>query len=118
ILARTLEAPVFLLRYQNVYGPGQSLHNPYTGILAIFSALARAHQPLLVFEDGLESRDFVYIDDAVEATWQCISSEISNSGAYNVGSGVRVTVLQIAEKIKQFFQSSSSISVTGSFREG
>ena len=56
------------LRYQNVYGPGQSLNNPYTGILSIFSTLIRQGKAIDIFEDGLESRDFVYIDDVVDAT--------------------------------------------------
>jgi dTDP-L-rhamnose 4-epimerase len=56
------------LRYQNVYGPGQSLANPYTGILSIFSNLIMSGKPINIFEDGLESRDFVYIDDVVAAT--------------------------------------------------
>ena len=51
------------LRYQNVYGPGQSLINPYTGIMAIFSSLARKSEDIRIFEDGKESRDFVFIDD-------------------------------------------------------
>ena len=59
--------PSVALRYQNVFGPGQSLQNPYTGILAIFSNLARVGQPIRVLEDGRESRDFVYIDDMVDA---------------------------------------------------
>ena len=59
-------APV-ALRYQNVFGPGQSLQNPYTGILSIFSNLIMKGQPINIFEDGTESRDFVYIDDVVVA---------------------------------------------------
>lgn len=55
-------------RYQNVYGPGQSLINPYTGILAIFSSLINSESTIRIFEDGLESRDFVYIDDVTDAT--------------------------------------------------
>ncbi|HTF62325.1 MAG TPA: NAD-dependent epimerase/dehydratase family protein, partial [Edaphobacter sp.] len=65
MFGHVLKIPTVALRYQNVYGPGQSLQNPYTGILAIFSNLARAGRSIQVFEDGLESRDFVYIDDVV-----------------------------------------------------
>src|SRR5262249_7478978 len=56
------------LRYQNVYGPGQSLSNPYTGILSIFSNLIMENRPINVFEDGTESRDFVFVEDVAEAT--------------------------------------------------
>ena len=67
-----LKIPSIALRFQNVYGPGQSLSNPYTGILAIFSNLARCGKPIRVFEDGCESRDFVYVEDVVAATVQAL----------------------------------------------
>lgn len=107
-----------VLRYQNVYGPGQSLHNPYTGILAIFAALTRSNSPIEVFEDGQESRDFVYIDDAVEATWRALNHHQDAVEVFNVGSGIPTTVLQVAKEIVQFFGSSAGILVTGAFREG
>jgi dTDP-L-rhamnose 4-epimerase len=106
------------LRYQNVYGPGQSLKNPYTGILAIFSNQARVNEPINVFEDGLESRDFVYIDDAIEATWQCIARADTHAEALNVGSGERVTVKEAVRQIMDFFSSQSQVSISGAFRQG
>jgi dTDP-L-rhamnose 4-epimerase len=72
LFAQTKGMNAFALRYQNVYGPGQSLKNPYTGLLAIFSNLARQNKPIEIYEDGQESRDFVYISDVVEATTKCI----------------------------------------------
>ena len=87
LFAKTLGISAFSLRFQNVYGPGQSLKNPYTGILAIFSNLARANEPIYVFEDGQESRDFVYIDDVAESVWRCVSPEAHGVEALNVGSG-------------------------------
>ena len=118
MFARTRGINGFGLRYQNVYGPGQSLKNPYTGILAVFSNLARQNEPIEIYEDGLESRDFVYIDDVVEATMRCIQYKGNFVGALNVGSGVATTVIEVAEEIKKFFKSSSSIGVTGAFRMG
>jgi len=108
----------FGLRYQNVYGPGQSLKNPYTGILAVFSNLARQNHPIEIYEDGCESRDFVYIDDVVEATARCINFHGKFVGALNVGSGQPTSVMTVAEKIKHYFKSNSSIGVTGKFRIG
>lgn len=108
----------FALRYQNVYGPGQSLKNPYTGILAIFSNQARANEPIYVFEDGQESRDFVYVDDVVEATVRCIDAPAQTPVALNVGAGMPVTVAQVVEQIKSYFFSDSEVTVTGAFREG
>ena len=118
LFGRTRGLSAFALRYQNVYGPGQSLQNPYTGILAIFSNQARAGKPIYVFEDGEESRDFVYIDDVVEATWRCIRPEAVAAEALNVGSGTRTTVREVVAEIVRFFGSESEVSVTGAFRLG
>lgn len=118
LFARTRGINGFGLRYQNVYGPGQSLKNPYTGILAVFSNLARQNQSIEIYEDGLESRDFVYIDDVVEATIRSINYSDQFVGALNVGSGQATNVLTVAKEIKAYFNSSSTIKVTGAFRMG
>ena len=118
LFARTRGINGFALRYQNVYGPGQSLKNPYTGILAVFSNLARQNQPIEIYEDGLESRDFVYIDDVVDATVRSINYPEQFVGALNVGSGQATSVLTVAQEIKAFFDSESSIKVSGAFRMG
>ena len=118
MFARTREINGFGLRYQNVYGPGQSLKNPYTGILAVFSNLARQNQPIEIYEDGFESRDFVYIDDVIEATVRSINYADKFIGALNIGSGQATTVIDVAQKIKNHFKSKSEIKVTGAFRVG
>lgn len=118
LFARTRGISGFGLRYQNVYGPGQSLKNPYTGILAVFSNLARQNQGIEIYEDGLESRDFVYIDDVVEATIRSINYSDQFVGALNVGSGQATSVMTVAQEIKAYFDSSSTIKVTGAFRMG
>jgi dTDP-L-rhamnose 4-epimerase len=118
LFARTRGLNGFGLRYQNVYGPGQSLKNPYTGILAVFSNLARQNQPIEIYEDGLESRDFVYIDDVVEATVRSINYAERFVGALNVGSGEATSVMAVAQEIIAFFKSESIIDVTGAFRMG
>lgn len=106
------------LRYQNVYGPGQSLSNPYTGILSIFSNLIMQGGTINIFEDGLESRDFVYIDDVVDATLRSIEHEKAAGEVFNVGSGVQTTVLTVVEQLKQAFGSDTQSRVTGNFRLG
>lgn len=116
--ARTNGLKAYALRYQNVFGPGQSLKNPYTGILAVFSNLARQGQPIDVYEDGLESRDFVYIDDVVEATMRSVMHEGPYVGALNVGSGEAVPVISVAREINSYFGNKSEIRVSGSFRLG
>ena len=108
----------FALRYQNVYGPGQSLKNPYTGILSIFARLAMQNEEINIFEDGLESRDFVYINDVVKATVSCLNPKVKGQHILNVGSGVPVTVIDVANEILAYFKSSSVIKISGAFREG
>ncbi|MFC4209932.1 SDR family NAD(P)-dependent oxidoreductase [Pedobacter lithocola] len=108
----------FALRYQNVYGPGQSLKNPYTGILSIFTRLALQNEEINIFEDGLESRDFIHINDVVEATISCLKIEEKGQHILNVGSGVSVNVLEVAEEIVAYLKSESKIEISGAFREG
>jgi len=116
--ARTNGLNAFALRYQNVFGPGQSLKNPYTGILAVFSNLARQGQPIDVYEDGLESRDFVYIDDVVEATMRAVMHDGPFVGALNVGTGEAVPVITVANEINSYFGNKSEIRISGAFRLG
>lgn len=123
LYASTFGLSAYALRYQNVYGPGQSLTNPYAGILANFYRLACHNRPITIFEDGMESRDFVYIDDAVEATWRAITLTDGASGdppcaAINVGSGQRTTILAAARQIVAACGSVSSIDVSGAMRAG
>jgi dTDP-L-rhamnose 4-epimerase len=114
--ARGIAAVSF--RYQNVYGPGQSLSNPYTGILSIFSNRIRAGQSINVFEDGQESRDFVFISDVVDATLAGIESPAADGQIFNVGSGVQTTVLQVANRLVQLFGTPVPIQVSGMYRIG
>jgi dTDP-L-rhamnose 4-epimerase len=118
MFARTVGISGFALRYQNVYGPGQSLNNPYTGILAIFANQARENKPINIFEDGKESRDFVYIEDVIDATLGCIKYPDNVIESLNVGSGESITVFDVAKEIAHFFKSASEITITGNFRNG
>ena len=118
MFSSTLGMDAVALRYQNVYGPGQSLRNSYTGLLAVFSNLVRQGKPLDVFEDGLESRDFVYIEDVIEATAACLEPEVHGIHALNVGSGTRTSVKNVAHAVRHFFRSAVPIRVTGQFRLG
>lgn len=108
----------YILRYQNVYGPGQSLVNPYTGILAVFSNLAREGQQINIFEDGLESRDFVYIDEVVKANIICLEKKSGLSGIFNIGTGKSTDVNQVASEINDYFGSKSELNLSGMFRVG
>ena len=91
-----------IFRYQNVYGPGQSLQNPYTGVLSIFSNLILLNKKITIFEDGLESRDFIYIDDVIKATVLGLKYQ-SNNKIYNVGSGNQTSINNLIEHIAYIF---------------
>lgn len=105
-------------RYQNVYGPGQSLSNPYTGILSIFSTLIRNNKEINIFEDGKETRDFVYIDDVVNATILGIEKEEANRNIFNVGSGVPTDVITVANELMKNYKIDIPIKITGNYRLG
>ena len=114
----SVNIPYVIFRYQNVYGPGQSLKNPYTGILSIFSTQIKNGNNINVFEDGKESRDFVFIDDVVNATILGIEKQEANNKTFNVGSGVATSVIKVAETLKRLYSSSVEIKVTGNYRIG
>jgi dTDP-L-rhamnose 4-epimerase len=107
----------YILRFQNVYGEGQSLKNPYTGILSIFSQLALADKPINVFEDGYESRDFIHVRDVVDFM-SILIERYAHNGTYNVGSGKSTSVLHAAQLIKDNLKSQSDIMISGLFRVG
>ena len=117
-VGRALGISAIALRYQNVYGPGQSLSNPYTGILSIFSTRIRNGRSINVFEDGTESRDFVYIDDVVDATVRSIEHPETLIASLNVGSGVPTSVMTIAETLQLQLGTNVSVAVSGQFRVG
>lgn len=117
-VCESLNIPAIALRYQNVYGPGQSLKNPYTGILSIFSTLILNQQLINIFEDGLESRDFIHIDDIVNATILSIESTSIGSKSYNVGTGEPITVLNVVKNLLDNYESDVEFRITGNFRIG
>ena len=112
-----LDLPVVVLRYQNVYGPGQSLTNPYTGILSVFSTRILNHNNLEIYEDGNESRDFVFIDDVINANILSLKEE-ANNHIFNVGSGNMITINKVANVLKTLYNCSSEILITGKYRLG
>ncbi len=105
-------------RYQNVYGPGQSLTNPYTGILSIFSTRIKNHKEINIFEDGKESRDFVYIDDVVDATIAGMEVPEANGYVFNIGTGVSTDVLTVAQTLSKHYGIDVPLKVTGNYRLG
>lgn len=117
-VGKSLGISAIAFRYQNVYGPGQSLSNPYTGILSIFSTRIRNGSGINIFEDGKESRDFVFIDDVVQATAKAVEYEQPLVDVFNVGSGVATDVLTIANTLQTLLGATVPTQVTGQFRLG
>ncbi len=107
-----------ILRLQNVYGEGQSLNNPYTGILSIFSTRVRRGLELTAFEDGLESRDFVHVSDVVQAMFLALTTAQCANTVINVGSGVPTSVLKVASLLSEALGHTANIRVTGEYRVG
>lgn len=105
-------------RYQNVYGPGQSLSNPYTGILSIFSTRIKNGNGINIFEDGKETRDFVYIDDVVDATILGLEIPAANGYTFNVGTGVPIDVMTVAQTLAEKYGVDVPISISGNYRLG
>jgi dTDP-L-rhamnose 4-epimerase len=118
IFAEAYGTTVVALRFQNVYGERQSLRNPYTGILSIFSNRMRQNLPINIFEDGAESRDFVHVSDIVAAIGMALNKPLSGFHAINVGSGVATSVMNVAETLRELLASQSALSVSGDFRAG
>lgn len=114
----TLGIASVALRYQNVFGPGQSLTNPYTGILSIFSTRIQRGESINVFEDGLESRDFVFVDDVVRVTAQAAIDRRADNQIFNVGSGVGTTVITVVSELMRAYRRTVPVEITGNFRLG
>ena len=106
-----------LFRLQNVYGPGQSLINPYTGIVSLFARLARSGQSIPVYEDGRIVRDFVFIDDVTSAIVAGVLRSPAAVLPYDIGLGERTTIMQIAQAIAEHYGAPAP-HVTGQFRDG
>jgi len=110
---------VGLLRMQNVYGPGQALSNPYTGVLSVFARKISEGEKLEVFEDGAITRDFVYVDDAVEAFVSMVQTPVVTAQPIDIGSGKATTLLEIAGKLLETMEGDrDGLHVTGAYRPG
>ncbi len=118
MMGKSLGIPAVAFRYQNVYGAGQSLSNPYTGILSIFSTQIKNGNDINIFEDGLESRDFIYVDDVVDATILGLENNEANGHIFNVGLGKSIDVLTVAKTLIKAYNSTSKITLSGNFRTG
>src|SRR4029450_5215010 len=90
---------VTCFRMYNVYGPRQALDNPYQGVLGIFLGNLLRGEPLTIFGDGEQSRDFVYIDDIVDAWVGALGNPAAYGGTFNLGSGRCLSINQLADHV-------------------
>lgn len=118
VIAGAYKIPTVILRYFNVYGTGQSLNNPYTGILSIFASRILNRKPPEIYEDGLESRDFVHVTDVVKATMLALEKDEANYQVLNVGCGQRETVLEVAKLLVEKLGSNLEPVHVGKYRVG
>src|SRR6476659_9494945 len=101
LFGRTYALPVVALRYFNIYGPRQAIYNPYTGVAAIFASRMLNGNAPLIFEDGLQMRDFVSVHDVVRANLLAMESDEADGQVFNIGSGTAVNVMQIADALAE-----------------
>ncbi|RZM37243.1 MAG: SDR family NAD(P)-dependent oxidoreductase [Sphingomonas sp.] len=106
------------LRLWNVFGPGQALSNPYTGVLAIFAAKVALKRPPMIFEDGLQQRDFVHVDDVARAFVLALEEPAAAGRVFNIASGTGRTVLDVAHGFAAAMGTSIELDVTGEGRSG
>jgi dTDP-L-rhamnose 4-epimerase len=100
-VAAAYAMPAVALRLFNVYGPGQALSNPYTGVLAIFASRLLNRRSPVIFEDGLQRRDFVHVDDVAQAFVAAVEGRGQPGQAYNIASGEDRTVQDVARLLAQ-----------------
>jgi dTDP-L-rhamnose 4-epimerase len=110
-------AAVSILRLQNVYGPGQSLSNPYTGIVPAFFRMAKAGKTIPLYEDGRIVRDFVFIEDVASAILAAVAAKPAALRILDVGSGTGSTIRELAESVVRMYSAPAPV-VTGQFRDG
>lgn len=117
-IGRAYELPTVALRFFNVYGPRQSLDNPYTGVAAIFQSRIKNGQPPVIFEDGLQTRDFVSVHDVVDALLRAANRPEADYQAINVGSGKPIAIRDVAGQLIEMYRSKVSPLVQNRFRAG
>jgi dTDP-L-rhamnose 4-epimerase len=117
-IGRAYNIPTVALRYFNIYGSRQALSNPYTGVAAIFSSRLLNHQAPIVFEDGLQSRDFIHVSDIVQANMLSLERDEANYEVFNVGTGRKLTINDMGNVLIDNLAPDIGLSILGKFREG
>lgn len=115
---KQLGIPTVALRYAVTYGPRQSIFNPYTGVVSIFSTRLLNNLPPLVYEDGQQTRDFIYVGDVVHANLFVMESEAADFKVFNVGTGIATSVEALARELASIYGKKIGPKIPGEFRHG
>jgi dTDP-L-rhamnose 4-epimerase len=119
ITGRAYKIPTVAMRFFNVFGTRQALSNPYTGVLAIFASRLLNNKPPLIFEDGLQQRDFVSVYDIAQACRLALEVPEAAGQVFNVGSGRPYTVREVADRMGDVLgKKHIGYEVTGKYRVG
>lgn len=117
-LGKLYEIPTTALRYSLTFGPRQSLYNPYTGICSIFSTRILTGKPPVVYEDGLQTRDFIFVEDVARANLLVAEKQEADYQVYNVGTGAPTTVLDFIAALGRIYGRDVHPELRREFRAG
>jgi dTDP-L-rhamnose 4-epimerase len=117
-MGKRLGIPTVALRYAVTFGPRQSIFNPYTGIVSIFSTLLLNEIPAVVYEDGLQTRDYAFVGDIARANVLVMEDERADGRVFNVGRGEPVNVLELIEQLSAAYGREPNYRIPGEFRPG
>ncbi len=117
-IGKAYKIPCVSLRFFNVYGPRQSLSNPYTGVAAIFMSRIKNGNPPIVYEDGMQSRDFINVHDLVRANILAMEKEEADYNIFNVGVQNPIPVLKLAEIIAKLYNKDIKPEIKNKYRKG
>ncbi len=117
-IGKSYGIPTVVLRYPLVYGPRQSLNNPYTGVITIFINRLMNNKSPVLYEDGLQTRDFVYVHDVVSANILAMKSPAFNYQTFNIGTGKATSIKQVAELLAKMMKKNIKPEITHQYRKG
>jgi dTDP-L-rhamnose 4-epimerase len=117
-VGRTYGIPVSVLRYFNVYGSRQALSNPYTGVAKIFAQRFAQGEAPVIYEDGLQTRDFIHVSDVVQANMLALQREEAAGEVFNVGTGRPTAIIEMARAVAKQFDIETAIEPCYRYRAG
>lgn len=117
LIAKLYSIPTVVFRGFNIYGPRQSLSNPYTGVTAMFISRLKNNKEAIIYEDGYQTRDFVSVHDVVDAFILSLEKDEANYQVFNIGSGTKTSILEIANVLSKLLGKKKLTRVNHEFRK-